>query len=265
MLNLSSLLKATKGVKPTGSTAADNENGENKGEIGSETVKIKLINMQEYKTKKLLDERKNVNAWSATNNSSKKPTKEAKKKTEKKKVEKKKDSKNDDENKDATKKDEAKKDDTKKDDTKKDDAKKDDEKKDDSKKGQKYEPPQKKFIPSVLKQRESTLSKSVKEVKNEKVEVFPDLLQAKKSTKTEKEKKKNQPQKKNKKDIGEKKKQEDEENNFPPIKEINKIHFNIFDVVDIKKEYERIIRNSDKVMQKYKNKKKFDNSMILCN
>ncbi|GAB65793.1 hypothetical protein PCYB_072950, partial [Plasmodium cynomolgi strain B] len=275
MFNLSSLLKATKVAKPASAATPDNENADNNAEGGSsEAVKIKIINMQEYKTKKFLDERKNVNAWSAANTSGKKPAKEPKKKPEKKKAEKKKEEpkkeeekkeeeKKEEPNKEEPNKDESKKDEAKKEEAKKEEVKKEAAKKEAAKKDPKIEPPKKKFVPSVLKQKEAAMAKAVKEVKNEKVELFPDLLQAKKSTKTEKEKKKNQPQKKNKKEKAEKKKQEEEENNFPPIEEVEKIHFNIFGIVDMKKEYERIMRNSDKVMEKYKNKKKFDDTMIL--
>ncbi|CRG96766.1 conserved Plasmodium protein, unknown function [Plasmodium gallinaceum] len=215
MSNLSSLLISNNSLKNETKSLLKSINNENENAdknietVNSESVKIKLINLQEYKTKKFLDERKNVNAWNSNNNK-KKDEKKKEKKTEKK-TEKKAEEKNDTQ--------------------------------------------KKLFRPTPLKQKEEVVE-----------ELFPDLLQLKKASKTEKEKKKNQVPKKNKKEKAEKKKKQvEEETIFPQIEEIQKKNFNIFDIIDIKKNYEVILRNSDKVLEKYKNKKKFDDSMILCN
>ncbi|CRG99430.1 conserved Plasmodium protein, unknown function [Plasmodium relictum] len=220
MSNLSSLLISNNSLKNETKSLLrsinENENNDKNIEtINSESVKIKLINLQEYKTKKFLDERKNINAWNSNNNQ-KKDEKKEKKKEKKKETE-----------------------------TEKEKEKKIEENNE-----------KKLFRPTPLKQKKEEVVE----------ELFPDLLQSKKTNKSEKEKKKNQIPKKNKKEKADKKKnKEEEEINFPQIEEIQKKNFNIFDVVDIKKDYEPIQRNSDKVLEKYKNKKKFDDSMILCN
>ncbi|SCM21311.1 conserved Plasmodium protein, unknown function [Plasmodium chabaudi chabaudi] len=223
MLNLSSLLIKKKSSVGDELNSADKakENGEGNANDNNDSMKIKLINMKDYKTKKLLDERKNVKAWAPS------PTNKKGNKSEKKKEKQK-------------------------------DKPADENKKTDEKKEEKKEPAKKIFVPSIIKQ------KAVVKKENEKEELFPNLLQAKKSTKIEKDEKKNAPQKKKKKEKASNKPKE-EENQFPPIEEIKKINFNVFDVVDIKNEYERIVRDIDKVTLKYKNKKKFDNTMILCN
>ncbi|ETW18623.1 50S ribosomal protein L29 [Plasmodium falciparum IGH-CR14] len=248
MLNLSSLLISKKNVKDDGNNSSENEVGGNNdvSSLNNDCVKIKLINMQEYKTKKLLDERKNVNVWSANNK--KDNDKKEKKKEKKKEQPKKKESV-------VTKPKAVGENDTKKIENKDIENK--------------NVTPKKLFVPSAIKQQQQKEALKNKQTPKKEEELFPDLIQSKKSNKTEKEKKKTQPAKKSKKEKADKKVQEstkEQENEFPQIEEIEKIHFNIFDFIDMEKQtYEHIVRNSEKVLQKYKNRSKFVDSMIMCN
>lgn len=86
MLNLASLLikkKPNAADEINSADKANKENGENNIIDNNDSVKIKLINMKDYKTKKLLDERKNVKAWAPSTNNKKSNKSEKKKEKQK--------------------------------------------------------------------------------------------------------------------------------------------------------------------------------------
>lgn len=248
MSNLSSLLMGDISLKNKTQGSGTNQNNseenfDNKNDslnASSENVKIKVVNMQEYKTKKYLQERKNMKVWDNSGNK-----KEKKGKKEKKEV-------NLNGNISETKKDNK---------TEKTLA-------EETKTEKKLYRPPIKTILAKEKEKEKLAAE------NEEEDMFPDLMKAKNVDKANK--KKNQPVKKSKKDKKKKteeekekevqKKEEDERKSVEgehELKKVEKINFNIFDIIDIKRQYEPISRNIEKVAQKYENRQKYK-ELVEC-
>lgn len=254
MSNLSSLLMGEISLKNKTQGGGINQNNseenlENKNDslnASSENVKIKVVNMQEYKTKKYLEERKNMKVWdNSGNKKEKKGKKEKKEKKEEaqngKTSETKKDNKTENIKKDTTEKTTTEEVKTEK---------------------KLYRPPIKTIL-AKEKEKEKLAAE------NEEEDMFPDLAKAINVAKGDK--KKNQPVKKSKKDKKKKPTEEEKEKEAQKrdgdeqkdiekeqeIKKIEKINFNIFDIIDIKRQYEPISRNIEKVALKYENRQKY--------
>lgn len=257
MSNLSSLLMGEISLKNKTQGSGNNQNNseenlENKNDLlnaSSENVKIKVVNMQEYKTKKYLEERKNMKVWDNSGNKKEKKGKKEKKAEAQngKTSETKKDNKTENIKKDKTEKTITEEVKTEK---------------------KLYRPPIKTIL-AKEKEKEKLAAE------NEEEDMFPDLAKAINVAKADK--KKNQPVKKSKKDKKKKpteeekekeaqKKDGDEQKDIEKeqeIKKIEKINFNIFDIIDIKRQYEPISRNIEKVAQKYENRQKYK-ELVEC-